>query len=269
MSRLRRRAAAAALLLALLVGTRGSYHPVPKERDGDLERLDRQRRAARRRLLATDPQRRDPARMALARACEELAAVPGLSPRERGHLLAEAARWWSSAGNERGAQLWRQLAEPAWGEISGRARLELAHHLRRQGAHEEALHGYSELALDSKATHSMRDRARWWCARTHELLGEQAQARRAWLALALDAGDACMRVRAWDRLGCSYLAQGESQRAREILARCERECMREGSERTPTGERVRAALASMTVRRRLAAQEQSKKALPKTASGRS
>jgi tetratricopeptide (TPR) repeat protein len=169
-------------------------------------------------------------------------------------LLLEAARWWSAAKDARAQLLWQELVADGDRDTSARARLELAHMMRRVGDLVQAIAAYEALALDVAMARPRRDSAMWWCGRTYELLGDIEAAERTWTRLAHQARDPCLRVRAWDRLGRSYLARGALKNAREAALQCVQESAEFSAESTPLGARVRAAIGSMTLRRRLADQ---------------
>lgn len=237
-------------VLLLLPAERRPARSSAREADAGLELLH-ERRHARRALAEAASHERDACRTRLARACEALAAHPSSSRQEANLLRFEAARWWSAAGEQRAQVLWRELVDGASGDVRRRALLELGHVARRGGELSLALERYEGVGADARASARRRDEARWWCARTHELRGCTDEAERSWLWLAREASDPCMRVRAWDRLGCSLLARDESARALEVLASCELSSAASRAECTPTGARVRASFESMTLRRRL------------------
>ena len=178
-------------------------------------------------------------------------------------LLFEAARWWASIGSERAQLLYQELVADAEGDLRDRARMELAHGLRRTDELGGALTSYEAILLDPAASRTRRDAATWWFARTCELSGDVPTAERTWRRLALEGRDPCMRVRAWDRLGCSQLTRGELFSARSTLQECEHDSTVFGDEATPLGARVRKAIESMTLRRRIAVSTRQKKALHK------
>ena len=257
MSRARRLACSLALVCALVALAAWPRGPVRSAREPDPRvAIRRERSAARRAHAEAESHERDASRARLARACEALAAHP-LTPRDEAAALRfEAARWWSAAGAQRAQVLWQALVDSAEGDsaegdVRRRSQLALGHVARRVGELPLALERYEDVALDARASAKRRDEARWWCARTHELRGDVDEAERAWSRLAYDAWDPCTRVRALDRLGCSLLARGALERARETLSRCELASAPWRAEHTPTGVRVRASFDSMVLRRRL------------------
>lgn len=198
-----------------------------------------------------------------AEASEALARHRETSEPSAQSMLFEAARWWASTGSERAQPLYQELVAVAEGDVRDRARMELAHGLRRAGELVAALVGYEAVLLDPVVSRTRRDAATWWFARTCELSGDVPTAERTWRRLALKGRDPCMRVRAWDRLGCSQLTRGDVVGARGVLKECEYDCAVFADEATPLGARVRRAIGSMTLRKRIAVSTQQKKALHK------
>lgn len=245
---------AGAVLLLLWGSARRAptFRPGPAPVD-PLEDLERERSRARAALAAGTPRELDRLRLRLASACEALADHPATPPGRAERLRIEAAARLRAAGEPRARVLWRSLAGTASPGVRDRARLELAHAARREGAWQVALARYEELETDLGVARRLRERATWWRARVHELRGAIRDAERTWRRLARTAADPCTRVRAWDRLGRSLLRRGAREEARRVLEECDRDVASIAAERTPTGAEVRRLLDAMSSRRALEA----------------
>lgn len=129
--------------------------------------------------------------------------------------------------------------------IGSRARLELAHLLRRTKQLERALAEFEALAALPQAPQDRRDEAGLFAGKVQHELGNRAQACRTWQRLASQAADPLDRIQAWDWLVQDLVdaqdlegAAGMLERAREALAPI-------AAEETKLGERVRNAMQRM------------------------
>lgn len=184
------------------------------------------------------------------------------SVRQRFPLERESAAWaaWRAGeilradGDERGARVEfaaaRELApDPA---LASRAALEVGHIERRAGLFAEALAVYQSVASQSASPPTERDRARLWAGRCQSALGRYGEARVTLAELARAARDPCLRVDAHDELALVWIDQGDLEAAAGELELCRRALRSRAEERTPAGERVRAALRGMRAVARLA-----------------
>jgi tetratricopeptide (TPR) repeat protein len=129
--------------------------------------------------------------------------------------------------------------------FGSRARLELAHLLRRTKQLERALAEFEALAALPRAPQDRRDEAGLWSGKVQHDLGLRAQACRTWQRVAEQAVDPIDRIQAWDWLVDDLVdardlegAAGMLERAREALAPV-------AAEETKLGERVRNAMQRM------------------------
>lgn len=129
--------------------------------------------------------------------------------------------------------------------FGSRARLELAHLLRRTKQLERALAEFEALAALARAPQDRRDEAGLFAGKVQHELGLRAQACRTWQRLAEQAADPLDRIQAWDWLVQDLIdakdldgAAGMLERAREALAPI-------AAEETKLGERVRNAMQRM------------------------
>jgi tetratricopeptide (TPR) repeat protein len=159
-----------------------------------------------------------------------------------------------SDGDERAAReefaAARALAEDA--TLAARAAVEVGHIERRAGLFAEALAVYQAVATGASTPTAERDRARLWVGRSQHALGRFAEARATLDELAREARDPCLRVAAHDERALVWIAEGDLEAAAGELERCRRALRSRAEERTPAGERVRAALRGMRAVARLA-----------------
>jgi hypothetical protein len=238
-------------LVAACLGFPAGDPPAPPRRhdaEAQLEHATRARLAAR----SAPPLRREEARERAIRALEAVCEYfPGDSLVcaeacfRRGEMLradgldAAALRAFERA-RERGGGT----------PFAPRATLEIGHVHRRAGRGDDALDAYFAVALDRGARAPYRDTALLWAGDEWLRTGETRQARRAWEHVARSGERALDRIRAFDRIALSHLADGDVGGARRTLARCDEALANRAAERTELGESVRGALGRMRARSR-------------------
>jgi tetratricopeptide (TPR) repeat protein len=126
-----------------------------------------------------------------------------------------------------------------------RARLELAHLLRRLKQNERALAEFEALVGLSKAPQDRRDEAGLWAGRVQHDSGQRAQACRTWQRLAGQAADPIDRIQAWDWLVQDLVEAADLEGAAGMLERAREALGDVAAEETKLGERVRNALQRM------------------------
>jgi len=129
--------------------------------------------------------------------------------------------------------------------FGSRARLELAHLLRRGDQRERALAEFEALAMLNKAPQNRRDEAGLWAGRVQHDLGLRAQACRTWQRLAQQAEDPIDRIQAWDWLVQDLVDARDLEGAAGMLERAREALAAQAAEETKQGERVRNALQRM------------------------
>lgn len=183
-------------------------------------------------------------------AVEAYRAVRGYWPEERA-LGAEAAfragELLRAAEDAEGALVeFRAAQDLGKGTpFRARARLEIGHVHRREGAWRAALDEYLAVAGDASAAPEQRDDAWLWAGRIWQEEGRLEDARRAWSGVAEGVGDPLDRVQAFDEIGLSWLDAGERASAAETLERCRTALQEASLEESELGNRTRAALGRM------------------------
>jgi hypothetical protein len=201
----------------------------------------------RRELDGKSGSERDEAR---ARAVEAYRAVRVLWP-EDAEACAEGAfragELLRAAKQSAEAAIEFEIAREKGGAegFGSRARLELAHLLRRGDQRERALAEFEALAMLSKAPQNRRDEAGLWAGRLQHDMGLRAQACRTWHRLAEQAEDPMDRIQAWDWLVQDLLDARDLEGAAGMLERAREALAPQAAEETKQGERVRNAMQRM------------------------